>query len=182
MKTKNHVLHSIEKGYQDLRPSEKKAADYITDHLEEVRKLSLDKLAKSCKVSQPTILRMLKALGYEGYKAFQYDIVEGMAGVENEENTVQAIYGYHISEHDGTADIPEKIVATTSGIIERNLKCISVKTFQKAVEAIINARIIDIYSVENSNTTANDLMTKLLYLGLNCRHFDDNYLRCWLWI
>ena len=38
-----------------------------------------------------------------------------------------------------------------------------------------NARIIDIYSVENSNAVASDLLTKLLYLGLSCRHFDDYY-------
>src|SRR5699024_82192 len=33
----------------------------------------------------------------------------------------------------------------------------------------------DLYSVENSNVTAQDLLTKLLYLGLDCRHFDDGY-------
>ena len=38
-----------------------------------------------------------------------------------------------------------------------------------------NARLIDIYGVENSEATALDLLTKLLYLGLPCRHFSDCY-------
>ena len=37
--------------------------------------------------------------------------------------------------------------------------------------------MIDIYSVENSEVTALDLLTKLLYLGLPCRHFSDYYFQ-----
>ena len=33
------------------------------------------------------------------------------------------------------------------------------------------------YSVENSEVTALDLLTKLLYLGLPCRHFSDYYFQ-----
>ena len=34
-----------------------------------------------------------------------------------------------------------------------------------------------IYGVENSICTANDLLTKLTYLGLNCRMYGDYYLQ-----
>ena len=93
----------IEACYGDLRPSEKRAADYVLEHLEELKLLPLNQLAEQAKVSQPTVMRMIKALG--------------------------------------------------------------------------QARRIDIYSVENSNVTAQDLLTKLLYLGLDCRHYGDNYLQ-----
>ena len=43
------------------------------------------------------------------------------------------------------------------------------------MEALANARLIDIYGVENSEATALDLLTKLLYLGLPCRYFSDCY-------
>ena len=62
----------IESGYADLRKSEKQAADYILDHMDQVPEMPLDRLAKAAKVSQPTVLRMLKALGYDGYKDFRY--------------------------------------------------------------------------------------------------------------
>ena len=59
--------------------------------------------------------------------------------------------------------------------MEDNLKNISVKTYENVIKAIKNAQIIDIYSVENSNVIAKDLLTKLLYLGFQCRHMDDTY-------
>ena len=59
--------------------------------------------------------------------------------------------------------------------MEETLKNFSVKTYRKAVEAIRKARLIDIYSVENSGVAAQDLLAKLLYLGLPCRYFSDSY-------
>lgn len=40
-----------------------------------------------------------------------------------------------------------------------------------------NAGVIDIYGVENSMTPANDLLTKLTYLGLHCKLHTDAYLQ-----
>ena len=37
--------------YGDLRPSEKKAADYVLKHLDELKALTLDRLAKNAGVS-----------------------------------------------------------------------------------------------------------------------------------
>ena len=51
------------------------------------------------------------------------------------------------------------------------------KTYRKVIQKLKNARMIDIYSVENSEVTALDLLTKLLYLGLPCRHFSDYYFQ-----
>ena len=65
---KNSITKQIESGYADLRRSEKQAADYILEHLEQVADEPIDRLARAAGVSQPTILRMLKSLGYKGYK------------------------------------------------------------------------------------------------------------------
>ena len=44
---KNGITRQIMAGYGDLRKSEKKAADYILDHLEEAAGASIDRLAKA---------------------------------------------------------------------------------------------------------------------------------------
>lgn len=51
----NEIFMMIGSKYGDLRSSEKKAADYILAHMEEVRRMPLDRLAKECGVSQPTV-------------------------------------------------------------------------------------------------------------------------------
>ena len=174
---KNYITKQIEAGYGDLRRSEKQAADYILSHMEEAADLPLDRLAYSAKVSQPTVLRMLKALGFNGYKDFRYQLVAEFARETDREKPDQIMYGYTLSRQDTLEEIPIKMAATTQRMMEETLKNFSGKSYQKAVQKLKKARLIDIYSVENSEVTAMDLLTKLLYLGLPCRHFSDYYFQ-----
>lgn len=57
------------------------------------------------------------------------------------------------------------------------MKALSVEDLSRAVRMLATARTIDIYGVENSFTPAVDLLTKLTYLGLNCRMHTDAYLQ-----
>lgn len=177
---KNKITKRIESGYGDLRPSEKQAADYILEQLEQIPDLPIDRLAKAAGVSQPTVLRMLKALGYKGYKDFRYQLVAELAksgtGPEGD-GLPQLMYGYTLDKKDGLEKIPMNITVTTERMLEETLKNFSGKTYKRVIEALKNARLIDIYGVENSEVMAVDLLTKLLYLGLPCRHFTDCYLQ-----
>lgn len=175
---KNRIEKQIEAGYGDLRKSEKQAADYILSNMEEAAELPLDRLASSAKVSQPTVLRMLRSLGFGGYKDFRYQLVAELARVRTDrEQPDQIMYGYTLSRQDTLEEIPAKTTATTQRMLEETLKNFSGKTYRKAVQKLKEARLIDIYSVENSEVTALDLLTKLLYLGLPCRHFSDYYFQ-----
>lgn len=168
---KNSITILIETRYGDLRASEKKAADYILKHMDKIRGMSLEKAAKKSGVSQPTIIRLTKALGFRGYKEFRYAIVEELAR-EQEGEERKLMYGYSLSRNDRLDDIPGKVVATTERIMEETLKNFSVNIYEKVIQTLKQARMIDIYSVENSNAVALDLLTKLLYLGFHCRPFD----------
>ena len=166
----------IKAHYGELRPSEKKVADYILEHMEELRTLSIDRLAACCQVSQPTVMRTVRALGYDGYRDFRYAVVEQLAQQgRRKEDGFRAMYGYSLTGEEKTEDIPARIVAATGKMAEEMLKNVSGRIFCKVIEILSRARRVDLYSVENSNVTAQDLLTKLLYLGLDCRHFDDGY-------
>ena len=171
---KNELILKIEEQYADMRASEQKAADYVMKHMDRIPKMSLGKIASECKVSEPTVLRMVKALGYQGLREFRTAVISALA-VTKEEHQNPVLYGYSLNKEDKVQDIPRKVVTTTAKILEENLKNISIKTYENVIRAIKNARMIDIYSVENSNVIAKDLLTKLLYLGFQCRHMEDTY-------
>lgn len=174
---KNGITRQIMAGYGDLRKSEKKAADYILDHLEEAAGASIDRLAKAAEVSQPTVLRTLRALGFRGYKDFKYRLVSELAleADGTEERQTEPLYGYTLRKETALEEIPAHVTETASRMLGETLKNISVKTYRKAVDALRTAKSINIYSVENSGVTAQDLLAKLLYLGLPCRYFSDYY-------
>ena len=57
------MRRKIESVYGRLRPSEKKTADYLLEYRGRAGDLLLEDLAREAGVSQPTILRFVKALG-----------------------------------------------------------------------------------------------------------------------
>ncbi len=171
----NRAVFLIKSGYGKLRASEKKVADYILEHMDLVRDMTMEKLANACEVSQPTIVRMTKTLGFRGYKEFRYALVEALAQSEEGTDEITALYGYSLKKNENLEDIPAKVVGTTEKILENMLKNISIKTYKKVIETIRGAKRIDIYSVENSNPAAEDMYAKLLYLGLDCRYRQDCY-------
>lgn len=169
------IEQRIRSGYGDMRKSEQRAADYILDHLNHVRELSLDRLAGEAGVSQPTVIRMLKALGFKGYREFRDQLLREYARDEEGEGRTTPLYGYPLHKGERLEDIPRNMTAMTERMLQETLKNFSVKTYKQIVEVLKHARIIDIYSVENSEVTAQDFVAKLLYLGFSCRHFGDHY-------
>ena len=128
--------------YNILRPSEKKVADYILNYCGKLEDLSMTLLAKEVAVSQPTVMRFVKAIGY-----------------------------------DKIMDLPGKIVATATSMLENALKSLSLVNYQKTVALINQSQHISIYAVENSMGVAHDLMTKLIYLGKSVTCHSDYYLQ-----
>ena len=72
MYQKESMSFLIEANYASLRASEKKAADYILENPEAAAGMGLSCLAQKAGVSQPTVVRFAKALGFKGYKEFQH--------------------------------------------------------------------------------------------------------------
>ena len=75
MQERENMDYRIRGTYASLRKSEKKVADYVLANEIECGKISLEKLAKRSGVSQPTVMRFVKAMGFEGFKEFRYQII-----------------------------------------------------------------------------------------------------------
>lgn len=169
------ITERIKEAFPKLRKSEQRAASYILEHMDEMERISLEKLAKKADVSQPTVLRMLKAAGYEGFREAKFAFVEER--LQRESSETYDILGMELEKNNQIEDVPGKIISNTIKLLEDSLQAISAKELKKAVRAIEKAEKVCIFSVENSNTTAVDLMTKLLYLGIECEFNEDYYLQ-----
>lgn len=177
MEIRNTIRFLIEECYTELRNSEKKVADYLLKCGEGPGDMSLAEMARRTGVSQPTVLRFARALGFDGYKDFQYAWVAEQARKVQEDEKKKMLYGYQLSQKDTMEEIPSRVIATTISMLENTLMSISSSTLIQVVEKLKIARNIYIFCVENSAATAKDLMTKLLYLGLNCSYMEDSYLQ-----
>lgn len=167
------IEFKIKKYYNALTKSERQAADFILENIGNIHKLSIVDAAAGAGVSQPTIIRFLRTIGYKGYKEFKLAAVSETVP----KSQSSPLYGFDINKNDNIEDIPSKIIATSINKLENTLKALSVESYKEAVSAIKNAERVVIFYVENSVVTAYDLMTKLVYLGINCVVYDDYYLQ-----
>lgn len=169
-------ISKIKAKYFELRPSEVKVADFVLRNAKEVSKMSIKNLSDKIGVSEPTIIRFVKSIGYKGYREFKDGIIVDMANSNYQEN-ISRLHGFNLKKEDKIQDVAQKTINTTIKILRETLKSISNQSLEEAVNLIIKARRIDIYGVENSMSVINDLVNKLLYLGLDVRFYNDIYMQ-----
>lgn len=167
----SRINFRIQTIYGILRPSEKKVADYILNYQDSIEDISMVKIANEANVSQPTIMRFVKAIGYDSFKQFKYELLK----INKKE--IDILYGFSINKDDKLDELPAKIIGTTIKKLENILKSISINDYKEVIELIHQSNRISIYCVENSKCVASDLMTKLLYLGKKVTCYDDDYLQ-----
>ena len=171
---REELLFRIATKYMALSKSEKKVADFIKNFNGKAEKLTMKKVAKEAGVSEPSIMRFSKSIGLDGFNELKYCL---MKTKKDDEGTMKPLHGFDINREDTIDMIPGKIVMTVENQINSMLESISLKSYSDMINSIINAKNVDIYSVENSVSSANDLATKLLYLGINVKMYTDSYLQ-----
>lgn len=171
------ITFDLKRQYASLRKSEQKLADYILEHIDKIADMSMTELSECAQVSQPTIARFAKAIGFESYKKFKVALIEEGAKKSAQEIQRAPLHGFELGREDRMEDIPARVVTTTIQALEESLKGVSGKKLEQVVSMIITADNVVVYGVENSSSIVSDLVTKLMYLGINCRSYDDYYLQ-----
>lgn len=171
------VLDRVKSAYASMRPSEQRVADYVLNDPERCTQCTISELAEAVGVSQPTVVRFVQAMGFDGYRSFKYCLLRDRSGKSPQTPYFDHLGDFDLKPWDCLEDLPLKETRIAGRLLEDALKSLSTDALSKAVRMLVTARTIDIYAVENSFTTASDLLTKLTYLGLNCRMHTDAYLQ-----
>ncbi|KAA8822009.1 MurR/RpiR family transcriptional regulator [Bifidobacterium vespertilionis] len=178
MGSTSHIIERINRIYPTLHPAEKQVAAFVRSSLDVIGSLTVGQLAEQCEVSQPTVIRFARKLGFNGYREFRYAVAHPATSLESADDTAfNPLEGFNLHPWDNPDDVPHKTVAAATTILNEMLGTLDIKAFRRAVTQIAKARVIDIYAVEDSLAPAADLNVKLSYLGLQCRLHQDPYLQ-----
>ena len=156
--------------FPGLRPSEKKVAQYVLDHPEEVVDLSVTELAQRSGVSDATIVKFSQRIGYSGYQQFKIMLSRELA------RPAHANYG----ELDPADDIPKvkaKVITMNMSALEQTLHTLSDTELERAVDALWAAPVIHLYGVGASGFVALDAEHKFLRINRRCHAFIDNHVQ-----
>jgi len=157
--------------YEALTPAEKKLANYVLEHGEQVTGLAASDFAELCDTSPASVVRFVKKLGFEGLQDFKIDIAKGLAlKPGNQENVYEAV-----TVHDATGDVIKKIAAGNIKAIEDTMGVLDEEAVAQAIQALIEAKHINIYGVGASGLVAQDLQYKLMRISKSVSMHMDSH-------
>jgi DNA-binding MurR/RpiR family transcriptional regulator len=167
---KQNVLPKIRSEYNSLPPSEVKVADYVLQNPEEIIYLSVSELATEVDVSDSTIIRFCKDVGFKGYQEFKLFIAQDLVV------TIENI-NEDISENDDFETLSRKITFSNKQAIEETMSVLDLDALKAAIDQILEADKVQFYGVGASGITACDAKYKFLRIGKNVDCYTDAHLQ-----
>lgn len=164
------VIPKIRSEYKSLPPSEVKVADYVLENPEEIIYLSVSELATAVDVSDSTIIRFCKDVGFKGYQEFKLFIAQDLVV------TIENI-NEDISSDDDLKTLSQKITYSNKQAIDETMSVLNLEGLEKAINQIAEADKIQFFGVGASGITASDAKYKFLRIGKNVDCYTDAHLQ-----
>ena len=104
-----NLIRRVQTQMPDLRKSERKVAAFILQNPAAMLPMRISDLAQASTVSEPTVIRFCRALGFDGFQSFKLQLAQflGSSG-----NYVQ----FSVSDNDSMADVNRKVFDATIGL------------------------------------------------------------------
>ena len=160
---------------QNMTRSQINLADVVLADLNAAGHLTIAELADHAGVSSATITRFCETLGYSGYSDLKAAIVVAMDRLRNDKERFAIAEG-DVTEEDSIDETLYKISHQEAAAITDTARIVDRGALDKAAQAIINCRRLDIYGLGSSYLAATDLQLKLHRIGMTAFGWSDNHL------
>lgn len=155
-------LRRIEQAYGSLGETVRQVADCILRQPAAAVGLSITELAQRSAVSDTTVLRFARALGYQGYRQFALALAVSVS------EPIDTALDVHITNEDDLSTVVQKVFMAEAHALMKAPRTIDPTALQQAVDALARARCIHCYAVGGSGLLATEAVYRLVHLGLNC--------------
>jgi DNA-binding MurR/RpiR family transcriptional regulator len=156
-------LSRIEHAYNGLAATARRVADLVLQQPTAAVGLSITDLAQRSGVSDTTVLRFARALGYQGYRQFALALAASVA-----ETGEDRALDVHIGDEDDFTTMVQKVFVAEAQALAKAWQSIDPEALRRAVEALARARRVQCYAVGGSGLLAIEAVYRLTRLGLDC--------------
>lgn len=148
----NKIIERIKDSYNSMSKGQKLIADYIINHYDKAAFMTAAKLGEEVGVSESTVVRFASELNFNGYPKLQ-KVLQEM--IKSKLTSVQRI---EVSSSRINEDnIIKTVLQSDIDKIKKTLEEIDQKSFDNAVESILNAKKLYILGVRSSASLASFL-------------------------
>ncbi len=165
-----NLIRRIAENQQKLRKSESKVASYVLANANDVIKMRIVDLAANSEVSEPTVIRFCRALGFDGFQSFKLQLAQqlGLGSVYTQ---------FAVEDSDTVTDLRNKVFDTTIGSLLTVRDELNAEVLEQAINTISNARRVEFYGFGASGSVAADAQHKFFRLQLSTAAYTDPHIQ-----
>ncbi|MDD3412942.1 MAG: MurR/RpiR family transcriptional regulator [Lachnospiraceae bacterium] len=149
-----------------LTSTEAKVANYVLDHYEAVLQYNVSVLAKKAGVSDATIVRFCRSIGYKGFQDFKMNAARDILPRAKQFDPI-------LEQEDDSETVCNKIFTSEINVLNRTMLGLDMAVINKVVDKIYKARQVVIFGTGGSYIVARDAQHKFLKIGVKTMVYDD---------
>lgn len=152
--------------YPSLKTALQKVATLILKQPEMAIYASVNEVAAASGVSEATVMRFCRTLGFKGFQDFKIALAQEMvAPLPRPEDEV--------AEGDDPATLVRKVFLTNIAALQDTLEVLNLEAMQDAAQLLLNSRQIMVVGVGLSGPIVDYAANRFFRLGLNVHSYTD---------
>lgn len=160
--------------YNKLSKTEKRIADYILKHIEEIKEFTSAELANNAHVGQSSVIKFIKKIGFNGFTDFKIKLSEELAS----QKAMKPDFLHNdISSADTIYEATKKIAYSHINSIEETTSNISYSHLNKVIDLLETSKKVVIVGIGSSSLVGKDFQHKLTKIGKLVLHDLDPHVQ-----
>lgn len=161
--------------YSDLSKAEKRVADYILQHRDNIFIYPLAELAEQAGTSQGTWVRFCKTIGFDGMKQLKTALYNEINSTVPSKASPLVLFN-DIKAFPSTTSVVDTVCHGNAQAIDDTRKLINTAQLDDIINRLIKARTISLFGIGASGCVAYDLYCKLLRIGYQVFYNQDTHV------
>ena len=163
------LLDAIRTRLGSLSKSERKVALAVLENPELTISENISALARSAQVSEPTVVRFCRAIGYDGWHEFKLKLAQGLALAPRGLDEAPL-------PDDLASDLIGKICGRSVNVLLDLRNNLDAQAVQAAIDLLASARKIEFYGQGSSGLVAADAQHKFFRSGVPTVAYSDPHI------
>ncbi|MGI4844822.1 MAG: glucokinase [Janthinobacterium lividum] len=165
----NTLMERVQQLRHSLSPAEQRVASLVLEQPRLVLNEPIAEIARLADVSQPTVIRFCRSLGFQGLADFKLKFASSLTGSIPVRHSQVRI-------SDSTHDLSAKVIDNTVSAILRFRDQLDVRALDRAIELVSRARRVEFFAMGNSRAVALDGQHKFFRFRIPTSLYGDSHL------
>ena len=165
----NTLMERVQHLQHELSPAEQRVATLVLEHPRKVLGEPIAEIARLAEVSQPTVIRFCRSLGFLGLADFKLKFASSLTG------TIPVRHS-QVRISDSTHELSAKVIDNTVSAILKFRDQLDVVSIDRAIALLRKANRVEFYAMGNSRVVALDGQHKFFRFRIPTSSYGDSHL------